>query len=265
MVRKKIPKKVEKEIKEYIEVLHKDKLPIKKVILFGSYAYGNPDRDSDIDLCILTNDISKRKIDLIKEVRKAITPVALVPVDILIYGKREFVKIVSTVTYSLAKYRKYMKLISKDFQTNLMLAVTEVNGCQLCSYFHTKNAIDSGISNQELQSLLSGDHEFVKEEEAQALMFAQHYASEKEDYSKETFQKIIEHYGKEQAYGILASLTLISFGNANGISFGNFKSRFTKKGRVQGSTLINELFIVFSPVVLMPITFIINMFRQKRY
>ena len=54
MVRKKIPKKVEKEIKEYIEALHEDKLPIKKVILFGSYAKGTQHKWSDIDLCIIS-------------------------------------------------------------------------------------------------------------------------------------------------------------------------------------------------------------------
>lgn len=182
-----------------------------------------------------------------------------------IYGKREFVKIVSTATYSILKYRKFMKLLSKEFQTNIMLSVTEVNGCQACSYFHTKHAIDSGISDEELQSLLSGDHKNVKPEEAQALLFAQHYASEKEDYSKETFAKIIEHYGKEKAYGILAAVTLISFGNAYGISYGNFKSRFTKKTSIQNSKIINELFILCSPIILFPLTMIINVFKKRVY
>lgn len=182
-----------------------------------------------------------------------------------IYGKREFIGIVNKATYSMVKYKKYMKLISKEFQTNLMLSVTEVNGCQLCSYYHTKHAIDSGISDEELQSLLSGDHTSVKAEEAMALMFAQHYASEKENYSRDTFQKVIEHYGKEEAYGILATITLISFGNANGISVGNLKSRFSKKGKVKDSKLINELFIGISPIVLLPVTFIINIFKKKQY
>ncbi len=182
-----------------------------------------------------------------------------------IYGKREYITIVNKATYSMVKYKKYMKLISKEFQTNLMLAVTEVNGCQLCNYYHTKNAIDSGISNEELQSLLSGDQKNVKPEEAQALVFAQHYAFEKGNYSEETFQKIIEHYGKEKAYGILATVRMISFGNAYGISFGNFKNRFTKKGKVKNSKLINELFILSSPIILFPFTLLINVFRKKRY
>jgi len=32
-----------------------------KVILFGSYAYGNPNIDSDLDLCILDKEIKSKK------------------------------------------------------------------------------------------------------------------------------------------------------------------------------------------------------------
>ena len=182
-----------------------------------------------------------------------------------IYGKREFVGILNQAMYSVVKYRKNIKLVSKEFQTNIMLAVTEVNGCQICNYFHTKNAIDQGISDKELQSILSGDQINVKPEEAKALMFAQYYASEKEDYSEETFQKIIDYYGKEKAFGILTAIRLISFGNAYGIYFGNFKRRFTKQGRVKGSKLINELFIIISPIVLIPCTIFLNIFKKKIY
>lgn len=182
-----------------------------------------------------------------------------------IYGKREFVGEVNKMAYSIAKYRKELKLIDQDFKTNIMLAVTEVNGCRACNYYHTKHAIDSGIDDQELQSLLSGDLKYVKKEEAQALMFAQHYASEKGNYSKETFEKIKEHYGKEKAYGILATIRLISFGNAHGINAGNIKSRFTKEGKIKESSIINELFIVLSPIVLLPVLIIGNLFRKKEF
>jgi len=54
MVKKTIPKKVKKEINEYIQILKKDKLLIKKVILFGSYAKGTQRKWSDVDLCIVS-------------------------------------------------------------------------------------------------------------------------------------------------------------------------------------------------------------------
>ncbi len=54
MPKKTIPKKVKNEIDNYIKLLEADNLPIKKVILFGSYAKGAPRRWSDIDLCIIS-------------------------------------------------------------------------------------------------------------------------------------------------------------------------------------------------------------------
>lgn len=179
-----------------------------------------------------------------------------------LYGKREFVGILNDLTYSVLKNRKYMNMIDSDFKTNIMLAVTEVNGCQACSYFHTKQAIDSGISNEELESLLSGSHINVKPEQAKALMFAQHFASEKENYSEETYKVVEEYYGEEKTKGILTACKAISFGNAHGINLGNFSSRFKKSGRVKGSKLVNEVFIILSPFVLMPVLLIINLFKK---
>lgn len=43
--------KLKKEIVERLKPLNPD-----KIILFGSYAHGNPDEDSDIDLYVVTND-----------------------------------------------------------------------------------------------------------------------------------------------------------------------------------------------------------------
>ncbi|MCG9478687.1 MAG: carboxymuconolactone decarboxylase family protein [Actinomycetia bacterium] len=38
----------------------------------------------------------------------------------------------------------------------VMTAVTKVNGCPLCSYAHTRMALEVGISSQEIQSMFSG-------------------------------------------------------------------------------------------------------------
>lgn len=54
MAKKTIPETIERDIKEYINELKKDDLPITKVILFGSYAKGTSNRWSDIDLCIIS-------------------------------------------------------------------------------------------------------------------------------------------------------------------------------------------------------------------
>ena len=45
------------------------------IYLFGSYAYGEPTEDSDLDICIVTDDKSKRKVEIMKLIRKAIAKV----------------------------------------------------------------------------------------------------------------------------------------------------------------------------------------------
>ena len=54
MVKKTLPKKINKAIDEYLEILKKDKLSIRKAYLFGSYAKGKARWGSDIDICIVS-------------------------------------------------------------------------------------------------------------------------------------------------------------------------------------------------------------------
>lgn len=49
-----LPKRIRKTVKEYIKVLKEDKLPINKVIVFGSQAKMTTRRWSDIDVCIIS-------------------------------------------------------------------------------------------------------------------------------------------------------------------------------------------------------------------
>ena len=60
-----------------------------KVILFGSYAYGNPTKDSDIDLLILKNT-DKRSVDRFVEVKRIIyDPDLKISVSPLVYTPEE--------------------------------------------------------------------------------------------------------------------------------------------------------------------------------
>ena len=61
-----------------------------KIFLFGSYAFGTPTSDSDLDLCIVTNLEGKRKLDIIRAVRREISAVLHGALDILVYGDDEF-------------------------------------------------------------------------------------------------------------------------------------------------------------------------------
>lgn len=180
-----------------------------------------------------------------------------------IFSFKQFIQILDKSTYSMVKHKKDLKLISKNFRSNIMLAVTEVNGCIYCSYYHVKIAIESGTTDQEIKGLLSGELSKAKKEEYVALMFAQHYADANGNYDTDTYQEVIRVYGDKQAKGILSTIRLIMMGNAYGIAANCLKLRLTGK-RVIGSKLINELLILISIIALLPILIIKNIFTKKR-
>jgi len=67
----------------------KEKISVKKIILFGSYAYGNPSQNSDIDLCIITED-QRRKIEILWDIQEAIYKTGKHSFDVLVFKPEEF-------------------------------------------------------------------------------------------------------------------------------------------------------------------------------
>ena len=184
-----------------------------------------------------------------------------------VYNKRlftlkQFTTILDKATYSIVKHKKNTKLVSKNFRSNIMLAVTEVNGCVYCSYFHSKIALESGTTPEEMEGLLSGELSKAKKEEYKALLFAQHYADVNGEYDKSTYQELERVYGGKLAKGILANIRLIMMGNAYGIAANCLKLRLTNK-KVIGSKLFNELSILLSIAVLLPMLIVKNIFTKK--
>lgn len=81
----------DKENIESIKVLIVEKLKGMKsirIILFGSYAYGNPDRNSDIDICIVKKGTHTRTRDK-REIRNRLKDLQLAK-DILVTTESEF-------------------------------------------------------------------------------------------------------------------------------------------------------------------------------
>lgn len=61
----------------------------KKIILFGSYAYGKPTENSDVDLLII-KETNKRPIDRWVEVKKILRDIsALLPISPFVYTQKE--------------------------------------------------------------------------------------------------------------------------------------------------------------------------------
>jgi AhpD family alkylhydroperoxidase len=140
-----------------------------------------------------------------------------------------------TALYRSFRTAKYMGrsrkegLLDPKFTERIMLAVTEVNGCEVCSYFHAKLALESGISNEELQSILSGDAQNTPPEQSAAILFAQHYADTRGTPSQASWDRIIKEYGEKKALGILGSIRIITVGNIFGIPLSALKRRLKGK------------------------------------
>ena len=67
----------------------KDNYTPKKIILFGSYAYGNPKSNSDIDLLII-KETSERFIDRWSSVRRILTdPKRTIALEALVLTPQE--------------------------------------------------------------------------------------------------------------------------------------------------------------------------------
>ncbi len=182
--------------------------------------------------------------------------------DAKYFSVKTFNKTLFDMTFMIVKYTKELKLINKKFRSSIMMAVTNVNGCCMCSYYHTKELINAGTTDEELKIILEGTYTNLEVHESLALVFAEHYADVGGKYDKETFEKVKEYYGIDLTYGILATIKSIMFGNMYGISLGNMGSRFKFK-KPKNSKFFTDLYIVIAPLFLMFPFLIINLFRKK--
>lgn len=73
--------------------------PVSNIILFGSYAYGKPNEDSDLDLLIVLNKkgmhktFSERIEQKVKIISALQDLMIKVPMDLLVYTKEEWKRI----------------------------------------------------------------------------------------------------------------------------------------------------------------------------
>lgn len=157
------------------------------------------------------------------------------------------------------KSLKKKKVMNFKLKERIMLAVTEVNGCVLCSYVHTKLALKSGMTDDEIKALLAGDLENVPKEESLAVLFAKDYAYQKENIDPVYYNKIEERYGIYKAKAILSVCEVITMTNSMGIAMGLLKETLTFK-HVKRSNILNEILIPILTMVLFPICLILGLF-----
>lgn len=77
----------QRQIKEIIKRIVNNYNP-EKIILFGSYAYGHPTKDSDLDLLVVKRSNLPR-YKRAREIRKYLWGITGIPKDILVYTQEE--------------------------------------------------------------------------------------------------------------------------------------------------------------------------------
>ena len=141
----------------------------------------------------------------------------------------------------IRKIKKSSKL-DEQFKERIMLAVTAVNGCIYCEWAHTKVALKSGCTEEEIADIMKYDFGSCDPDQVVALAFAQLYAETRGKPTDEDWNKLVEQYGKQDAENILLLIQMITVGNLLGNTIEGFESRFKGKPPEKGSLLF-ELFI----------------------
>lgn len=89
---------------EMVEVIVHESNP-EKVILFGSHAKDNADKDSDIDLLIIESEpfgVKRSRLKEISKIQRALSKF-MVPKDILVYSNEEVAKWGDSVNHVISR------------------------------------------------------------------------------------------------------------------------------------------------------------------
>ena len=138
--------------------------------------------------------------------------------------------------------------LSPALRERLMMAVTEVNGCAMCSYAHTRMALETGMREEEIRNILQGELRDVPPDEITAVLFAQHYADTRGVPGRAAWEKLCRQYGRDAALAMLGAIRGITMGNAYGIPAGSLLRRLgVKRFHVDSrSTLAYELAMILT-------------------
>ena len=147
-----------------------------------------------------------------------------------LFGRRwEFFADLWSLARSTRMVRREMVggVMSEAFRERLMLAVTAVYGCRYCSWLHTGEALKSGLEEGEIAGLLAGSVDNCPEDEAVALLYAQHWADSDARPDLEAVKRLEEAYGAEKAEMINLVLRMNRLGNLSGNALDRLLSRIS--------------------------------------
>lgn len=159
------------------------------------------------------------------------------------------------------RINKAKKAMNKQRRERIMLAISEVNGCAMCSYVHTKLALQAQMTPDEIKEILSGELAHVPEQDVLAVLFAKDFAASHEVIDSASYRKIQDFYGTDGARAIVCASHVITMTTSMGISLALLKDRLLFKSHRQ-SHWWNELLIPLSTLVLFPMIYVVSLFSK---
>ena len=125
---------------------------------------------------------------------------------------------------TLARPRQMRAVMRGDsldpaFRERLMLAVTAVNGCRYCSFYHARQALVVGIAPDEAEALAAGVLDGCPPEQLPAVLYAQHWAESDARPDPAARARMVELYGAATTEAIELALHTIRIGNMAGNTF----------------------------------------------
>ena len=169
------------------------------------------------------------------------------------YTPRTFLRDLRDVLAHIPAFRDTVRRgqVSRAFAEKVMMAVTQVNGCRYCAYFHSQMALREGVPPDEIERLLAWELGGFAEEEAVALAFAQHWAETGGQPDPEAEQRFRDYYGAEVSADIVNWMRMINVGNLAGNAVDAFLCRL-RGAPAEGSSFMGELllFVLCAPFTL---------------
>lgn len=168
------------------------------------------------------------------------------------FSLREIYQITHDAVRTVAYLRRFRKAQGEQWTSRIMLAVTEVNGCAVCAYAHTKFALDAGMNPEEVRHLLGGVTAGAPDGELAAIGFAQHYADTQAHPDQDAWDRLVQIYGQGLALGVLGATRMMMLGNAVGIPMSSLRAR--RKGSPHpDSSLGYEVATILGSVLVVPV------------
>ena len=171
-------------------------------------------------------------------------------------GKQSHKRIFSAATflgdlgYLLVRFPRIIgallnREISAALREKLMLVTTAINECGYCSWFHAKQAVASGVSEDEVANMLNLQFQAdASSFELNALLYAQHFAETNRNPDAEMTARLFDYYGDKTAKHIIVLIRMIFFGNLFGNTWDAVLSRFKGKPNEDSNVIFECVFFL---------------------